>query len=59
MVLFALVDTDYKFIYADMGWNGASLDGRVFQTQLKEAIEEGTTGFPEADSLPNDDKTMP
>lgn len=59
MVLLALVDADYKFIYADMGWNGASSDAGVFaDTELKEAIEDGTIGFPEADPLPNDDKTM-
>ena len=60
IVLLALVDADYKFLYADIGASGAGSDGGVFgETDLKEAFEDGSIGMPEPDPLPNDDKPMP
>ena len=60
IVLLALVDADYKFIWADIGANGAASDAQIFgDSELKEAIENGTIGFPVADHLPNDDQDTP
>ena len=57
IVLMALVDADYRFIWLDIGANGCASDAQIFQTsELRECIENGTIGFPQADSLPNDDQ---
>ncbi len=54
------VDTDYKFIRADVGSNGAASDAKIFaDSELKEAIEANVIGFPHADPLPNDDRDTP
>lgn len=59
-MLLALVDADYKFIWVDVGANGSSSDAQVFNnSDLKKAIEDGTTGFPAADPFPGDDRPMP
>ncbi|MCM8858028.1 MAG: transposase family protein [Candidatus Thiodiazotropha sp.] len=60
IVLMALVDADYKFIWVDVGANGSASDATVFnQSELKETIENGSIGFPAADPLPQDDRPMP
>ncbi|MEW8542126.1 MAG: transposase family protein [Candidatus Thiodiazotropha sp.] len=60
IVLLALVDADYKILWVDVGANGASSDAQVFNSSdLKEAIEDGSIGFPDADNLPGDDRPMP
>ncbi len=56
-MLLGLVDADYKFIWADVGSNGAASDAQIFtDSELKEAIENNIIGFPPADQLPNDDR---
>ena len=60
IVLLALVDADYKFMWVNVGSNGSSSDAQVFNhCDLKEAIENGTIGFPPPDALPCDDRQMP
>jgi hypothetical protein len=60
IVLMAVVDGDYKFIYVDVGANGSCSDGGVFiNTSLREAIEDGTAGIPDPQPLPNDDQDVP
>ncbi len=60
IVLLGLVDADYKFIWADVGTNGAASDAQIFtDSDLKVAIESNVTGFPPADLLPNDDRATP
>ena len=60
IVLMALVDADYKFILIDTGANGSASDAAIFNhSEMKEIIENGTIGFPAADPLPNDDRSMP
>ena len=60
IILMALVDADYKFIWVDVGANGSASDGSVFNaSELKEACESGDIGFPDPEPLPNDDKDMP
>ena len=60
IVLMALVDADYKFIWVGIGANGSVSDAAIFsQSELIEITENGTIGFPAADRLPNDDKPLP
>jgi len=60
IILMALVDADYKFLWVDVGANGACSDSQVFNiSQLKAQIDDETIGFPEPDPLPNDDKDVP
>ena len=41
VVVLALVDADYKFIWADIGGHGASSDAQLWnQSELKESIEK-------------------
>lgn len=59
IILMALVDADYKFLWVDLGANGSASDCQVFNHgELKEAIEDGSIGFPEADEMPYDDWPM-
>ena len=47
IVLLALVDSDYKFLWADVGSNGLSSDCGVFNVSpLRAAFESGDIGFP-------------
>ena len=60
IVLMALVDADYKFLFVDSGCNGSSSDGGTFKTcPLGVAMQDGTVGLPEHDALPNDDQPIP
>jgi len=60
IILMALVDADYKFLWVDVGANGACSDSQVFNiSQLKAQIDDETIGFPEPAPLPNDDKDIP
>ena len=60
IVLMALVDADYKFIWVDIGANGSASDDAIFNhSDMKGVIENGTIGFSAADPLPNDDRSMP
>ena len=60
IILMAMVDADYKFTWVDVGSHGSAGDAQVFNnSELKEAIDKGVIGFPEAESLPDDDVQMP
>ena len=62
IVLMGLVDADYKFVWVDIGAQGSASDAQVWNdSELKEAIDAETIGFPAADPLPGDDDehTMP
>ena len=60
IILMALVDAEYKFIWVEVGTHGSAGDAQVFNNgELKEAIEAHALNFPEADALPNDDHPMP
>lgn len=60
VVLLALVDADYKFLWVDIGSNGSASDAQIFeQCELRRAIEDGTIGFPPPDPMPNDNMDTP
>ena len=60
IILLALVDADYKFIWADVGTNGGCSDAQIFsRSELKRKIENGTMGLPQAEELPHDDQQTP
>ena len=60
IVLMALVDADYKFIWADVGGTGSASDAQIYNnSELKECAEDGSLGFPDPDPLPNDNQDVP
>ena len=60
IILLALCDADYKFLWVDAGTNGSVSDAQLFNDcELRETIEDGSIGFPAADRLPQDDQDMP
>lgn len=57
IIMMALVDADYKFLWVNVGTPGSNSDAGVFlQSTLRAALEDGTLGLPPADRLPNDDR---
>lgn len=55
MVLLALVDADYKFVYVDVGTNGRVSDGGVFaQSSLNRALNDNSLNIPGPTELPGD-----
>ena len=46
LVLLALVDADYKFLWVNAGASGSSSDAQIFnRSKLKRRIENGTLGL--------------
>ena len=47
IVMLALVDADYKFMWVDIGCSGSWSDSQIFnQSELRNKIEDGSIGFP-------------
>lgn len=60
LVLLALVDADYKFIYIDVGCNGRVSDGGVFKnSSLYKAFETGSLSIPQPKPLPGGSVSVP
>ena len=60
MVLLALVDDDYIFVWADVGNNGCCSHAQIFiDCQLRQSIMDRTIGFSDAELLPDFYKDMP
>ena len=60
IVLMALVDSQYRLLFVDVGAQGSISDGGVFSgTELYEALEGGYAGLPQPEPLPGDDKPIP
>lgn len=60
IVLLALVDAHYNFLYVDAGTNGRISDGGVFRSsQLYLSFENNRLKFPEEAPLPGRSKSVP
>ena len=60
IILFALVDADYKFVWVDCGANGASSDASIFlDCELRSGLEDSSLNLPDPEPLPGDDEPMP
>lgn len=57
IVLMALVDAEYNFLYVDVGCNGRVSDGGVYNNStLCSVVEHNSLNFPTDDYLPNSEK---
>lgn len=60
IVLMALVDADYKFIWVDMGGYGRNSDGQIFNhSDLAHKLQTDTLGLPPPEPLRHDDGENP
>ncbi|XP_061564578.1 uncharacterized protein LOC133419420 [Cololabis saira] len=59
IVLTAVVDANYTFVYASAGTPGRESDPGVFHPDLTESLDTGTLNFPPDDPLPGTDVVMP
>ncbi|XP_048036196.1 protein ALP1-like [Megalobrama amblycephala] len=60
VVLMAVVDADYKFIYANVGVQGRVSDGGIFgQSDLRAAMDRDLLNVPRPEPLPASNKTLP
>nr|XP_033501871.1 protein ANTAGONIST OF LIKE HETEROCHROMATIN PROTEIN 1-like isoform X2 [Epinephelus lanceolatus] len=60
IILMAVVDANYKFVYASAGTQGRVSDAGVFaQSDLRAAMDKGLLHVPPDDTLPNTDILMP
>lgn len=60
VVLLALVDAEYRFRWVDVGTEGSCSDAQIFnQSELKERIEDGSIGFPEAEPIERGGPNLP
>ena len=60
VILMALVDANYKFIWVSVGANGSASDAQVFNhSELRTMLEENNLGLLDADTLPGDDRNTP
>lgn len=60
IVLFAIVDANYNFIYVNVGCQGRISDGGVFSsTTFNKLLEDNTMHLPEENQLPNSELKSP
>ena len=60
VVLMALLDAHYKFIWADIGGMGSASDAQIYNaSKLKECVEDGSLGFPDPEPLHNGNQDVP
>ena len=60
VLLFAMCDADYKFVWADVGGRGQASDAQVFNArELLNCILDGSINFPDAAPLSGDDEDTP
>lgn len=60
IVLMALVDAQYRFLWTQIGDVGSSSDGQIWNhCDFRQALQDGVLGVPDADPLPGDDVNTP
>ena len=60
IILLGVVDSNYKFIWADVGAPGSESDCGVFNmSSMEPALREGTLGLPDPAPLPGDNRNSP
>lgn len=60
IVMLAVVDSQYNFMYLDVGSNGSCSDARIFKdSEFYSALEEGAEALPPPEPLPDDDHSIP
>ena len=60
VVLLAVVDSDYKFVWADIGARGAASDAQLWnESDLKAAADNPDLDLPEPEALPHDTEDVP
>ncbi|XP_045189634.2 uncharacterized protein LOC123546987 [Mercenaria mercenaria] len=60
MILLALADADYKFIWVSVAEYGSASDCQVFnESELRELVEDGELGFPDPEPLPGLTENLP
>ena len=60
IVLLALVDANYRFLWADVGGVGSQSDAQIYNgSELAEVLQSGEINLPDDDHLPNDDRPHP
>ncbi|XP_071490431.1 putative nuclease HARBI1 [Diadema antillarum] len=60
IVMMALADSQYRFLWIDVGAEGSTSDAQLFNScELKQRLESETLGVPAPEPLPNDDENTP
>ena len=61
IILFAMVTSDYKFLWVDLSGKGASSDAHIYNnSELREGLESNNImGWPQPDPLPHDTEDVP
>ena len=60
VILLALVDAEYKFLFTDVGANGNCSDSTIFkECDLFDALQTGNLKLPEPEPLPKDNQPLP
>ncbi|XP_041473300.1 protein ALP1-like [Lytechinus variegatus] len=60
LVMMALVDAQYRFLWIDVGAEGSTSDAQLFNScELRQRLESDTLGVPPPEPLPNDDENTP
>jgi hypothetical protein len=60
IVMLAIVDADYKFLWVDVGSNGGAADSQIWNScDLKDLVERKKMGLPPPEVLPDDPDQVP
>ena len=60
IVLMAMVDAKYNYLWVDVGSEGSTSDAQLFNScELKQRLESETLGVPPPEPMPNDDEDTP